>query len=221
MTNLGAILVAVGQKFADLFRPAAQRGFDAGTYKGRRRTMVAICVGHSRSGDRGARSVGGVYEWDFNHPVAYRVAASLEHRNIAAKVVDVYDGSGYNASMAWLGRHLADMGADLAVELHFNAATGKAEGYEQLYWHTSREGARLAWKLNAAHERWYPDARNRGVKPKGALDRGALFLRLTPCPAVIVEPFFGDNPDEWDAYSMDPMRLAECYAEGITDYLTT
>mgnify|MGYP000182405306 CR=1 FL=1 len=31
---------------------------------------VAICVGHSRINDSGAKSVGGVSEWEFNHAVA-------------------------------------------------------------------------------------------------------------------------------------------------------
>lgn len=225
MKNLAAIFSALVQEIGDLFRSAEEREFDTGwwNFSGnhkRRKPVVAICVGHSRSGDLGARSIVGESEWEFNQPIAYLVAEILERRNIHARVIDVYDGSGYSASMSWLGRHLVELNARLAIEMHFNAAGSDAHGYEYLHWYNSAEGKRLATELADAHAERFPNARRRGVKALTSSSRGSQFVRKTPCPAVICEPFFGSNDDEWRPYANAPGHLAEVYAQGITNFLT-
>lgn len=214
MTNLGAIFSAVFQSLLDPFRRKENRGFD--TFQ---RPMIAICVGHSRSGDRGAKSIGGVYEWDFLQPLAYDLKQELARRGIDSRVIDVYDGSGYAAAMTWLGRHLVDIKPKAAVELHFNSAGPTAHGYEHLFWKRSTSGERFATSLNVAHGDRFPTARNRGIKGLGLRDRGGLFLRVTPCPACIIEPFFGSNGDEWREYSARAQDLVESWAAGIAHYL--
>jgi N-acetylmuramoyl-L-alanine amidase len=61
---------------------------------------------------------------------------------------------------------------------------------------------------------------NRGIKAKVSGERGGEFLKLTHCPAVIAEPFFGDNPQEWQVASSSVSAMAEAMATGICDYLT-
>jgi N-acetylmuramoyl-L-alanine amidase len=51
-------------------------------------------------------------------------------------------------------------------------------------------------------------------------ERGGEFLKLTHCPAVIAEPFFGSNPQEWQTASSSVSAIAEAMATGIIDYLT-
>lgn len=216
MRNFGALLSAIFQTLTDPFRPKSMRGYDTASapQSGRK---VAICVGHSRSGDKGAMSTGGVSEWEYWQPIAYRIKEVLESLGIKAMIVDVYDGGSYGASMSWLGKHLAEWGATQAVELHFNAAGSDATGFEYLYWGRSKAGRQLAKALHDQHANEFPNARSRGIKGKSASDRGALFLRRTPCPAVICEPFFGSNHVEWSYYKDRVEHLSQMIARGIAN----
>ena len=183
--------------------------------------MIALCVGHSRKGDRGAASVGKVAEWDYNAEVADLTLAELRRRGVAAAVYNKYDGLGYSAAMNWLGRKLRDDCASAAVELHFNAAGPQAKGCEFLYWHKSSAGLALARFIHGAHRLQFPEQTDRGVKGRTADDRGALFLQWTPCPAVICEPFFGSNHWEWFDFSDAQKALAHGYARGISDWVNS
>lgn len=179
---------------------------------------VAICVGHSRDGDDGAESVTGIFEWAYNHTLAGFVKEALRIRGIESEVIDHYKGNGYTAAMHDAAAQIAHYGADIALELHFNSADASANGFEYLFWHNSNKGARLAASLLGAHTKAFPQFKNRGPKPIDANDRGGSFLRLTNCPAVICEPFFGSNEHEWDFYSTNYSKLAEVYADAIVTY---
>lgn len=186
---------------------------------------VALCVGHSRlvgtRAEGGARSVSGVSEWEYNSKLARLIAEELHDKHgISALVIDRYQGGSYGSAMAWVGatlRHEGDIA--LAVELHFNAADGKARGHEWLYWHSSAKGKLGATKMHLAFAAAFPPGKipMRGVKAKGASDRGALFLKETPCPAVIAEPFFGDNSEDWKLANDFPGTIARAMARGIAD----
>jgi N-acetylmuramoyl-L-alanine amidase len=183
--------------------------------------LVAICVGHSRSGDDGAESVSGVSEWQFNQDLARMVAAELELLGVQSFVVDEYEGNGYGAAMRWVSSHLEQKHASLALELHFNAANGGARGHEWLFWASSKRSSRLATCLLARYQTAFPEIPMRGIKPKTAGDRGAEFLKLTHCPSVICEPFFGDNKEDWQTAISRKPDIARAIAAGIHDYLTT
>jgi len=180
---------------------------------------VAICVGHSRAGDLGAYSVDGTSEWAYNSGVAADLCAILDERGIENVLIDRYWGGGYALSISWLADKIRDMDCQLALELHFNAAGGHAKGFEYLFWHTSPKGRAMAEKLNAAQELAIGKFPSRGAKPRTASHRGSLFLRQTHCPAVICEPFFGDNLDEWRYYSRRQNELATIYADAIESWL--
>ena len=83
--------------------------------------MIAILIGHSRRGDRGAVSCGGVSEWHYNRDVAEHLAADLGAAGVANKVYPVYPRSSYGGAMRWLAAELKKDGAEAAVELHFNS----------------------------------------------------------------------------------------------------
>lgn len=188
---------------------------------------VAICVGHSRlangSVEGGARSVTGVSEWEYNSRLARLIAAALHDvHGISASVIDRYEGGGYSAAMAWVGRRLrAEGDIALAVELHFNAANGKARGHEWLHWHGSDKGKRAAVEMHLAFSKAFPQIPARGVKAKDDTERGAGFLKQTPCPAVICEPFFGDNREDWKIAKDFPASIARVMARGIANALAT
>lgn len=178
---------------------------------------VGIVVGHARRGDDGALAVDGTSEYAYNCMVADAIASFLAVPTVVVKDIPA---DSYPAAMNWLASELRATNCTLAVELHFNASgTGNATGHEYLYWHDSQSGKALAASLSDAHCAAWPADKNRGIKPKDAGDRGAHFLSKTHCPAVIAEPFFGDNPAQWSRYGAAHVALAEMLAAGITRYL--
>jgi N-acetylmuramoyl-L-alanine amidase len=181
--------------------------------------MIAICVGHSRPGDRGASSIDGTSEHAYNLPLAIQIALELCRREIQATVFDSYTGATYGQAMRWLADQIRQANATAAIELHFNAATGDARGSEWLYWHSSAASQSLATSFRTAHTAAFPWQPCRGIKPRDAEDRGALFLRYTHCPAIICEPFFGDNPAEWSLFSQLRDQLALACATALADWI--
>lgn len=182
-------------------------------------SVIGICIGHSRSGDKGAVNTDGVSEHTFNSEVGHLTANLLRKEGYAVHVIDKYSGGSYSGAIRWIADYLKKVGATLAVELHFNSAGPYAEGHEWLHWHRSVKGQKLASSFNQAFKESFPEAKVRGVKPADKEDRGSLFLRLTRCPAIILEPFFGSNKKETEFYTQNKSVLASTYAKALTDYL--
>jgi N-acetylmuramoyl-L-alanine amidase len=178
--------------------------------------VIAVCVGHSRRGDDGAVGWDGTTEWQFNSDLAERVAVLLENSGHEVETINHYAASYYPQAMTWLANELAHMKPVLAVELHFNsAATRAASGHEWLYWHGSEAGRHVAGCLEAAMKLRFPDRLRRGVKMITEKDNGSGFVRKMPCPAVVAEPFFGSNEDDWTVVACQPDKLASALANGL------
>lgn len=187
--------------------------------KAKKLKRVAICVGHSRIGDKGALSVGGVDEWRYNKKVADILQNHLRHQGVQSVVFDDYPAESYSRAMDWLGQSVAKEKCDIAIELHFNSySSTKAEGYEYLYYHASNNGRRLAEYFRKAQSETFKVQKDRGIKPIEADGRGAGFLRSVAPPAVICEPFFGSSPKEWILMENKHSLLADVYARAIVDY---
>jgi N-acetylmuramoyl-L-alanine amidase len=188
------------------------------------KSMVAICVGHSRKingrTEGGAVAVDGTQEWAYNNELAGMIWRELRYADINCFVVDEYHGTGYTDAMKWLASHLDGRGAKLAIELHFNASSGGARGHEWLHWGSSLKSQTFAEALHDSFKASFPAAKDRGVKGKSVSDRGAEFLRLTKCPAVIAEPGFGDNTEDWRMLTQSKDEVAKAIANGIIHYLT-
>lgn len=181
--------------------------------------MIAICVGHSRLGDKGALSVDGVSEWNFNYGIAQRVKRHLEGLGHEVAVISSYPRNSYGSAMAWLAGELSKIHAEAALELHFNSSEDEqSNGHEWLHWNSSPRGKALAKALQSRMQNTFPTLRSRGLVPISSGDRGAQFLRLTPCPAVICEPFFGTNHKEWELFNDQAELYAEALALGIDDW---
>ena len=180
---------------------------------------VAICIGHSRIGDKGARSVGGISEWIYNSEVATLLAKQLKQRGIASAIIDDYPCESYSGAMSWLSKEVDKINADVAIELHFNSfSSSSAEGYEYLYYAGSAEGKRLALCIHKAHQSKSVAQKDRGAKPIERKDRGGHFVTMVKPPAVICEPFFGSSPKEWVLLGQKPAVVADIYATGIFNY---
>jgi len=180
---------------------------------------VAICVGHSRRGDKGADSISGVTEWEYNKKVADILQAQLRHQGITSVVFDEYPADSYGGAMNWLARAIRKEECDIAIELHFNSfANENAAGYEYLYYTGSKNGERLANCFLKAHGDSFTAQTSRGVKSTDTVQRGAAFLRRVPPPAVICEPFFGSSPKDWAAFEYKGLLLAGAYTQAIVEY---
>lgn len=184
---------------------------------------IALCLGHGRDGDEGNIGAGGVSEEDYNLPLIEELQAELSKRGIQSVIISHYAGNGYSAAMNWLASELKELGVTAAIEFHYNAYEGESSGHETLYWESSKRGITLAKSILQALDQEFPDHPSRGIQPKSANDRGALFLSLTHCPAVIAEPFFGDNPTEWARFSSADgvAQLVQAYANGISNWIAT
>jgi len=187
--------------------------------------MIALCVGHSRPvngrPEGGAVSRGGLSEWAYNSRLAGILSSILTASGQPARVWDHYEGAGYGSAMRWLADDLRAAGATAAVELHFNDAENtNASGHEWLHWHASAASRALAGSLEKHMKIAVPEIRARGLKPITHAERGAEFLRLTSCPAVIAEPFFGSSPLDWAiAAGAGQQRLAAAMAAGLAAWL--
>ncbi|MEM1083238.1 MAG: N-acetylmuramoyl-L-alanine amidase [Verrucomicrobiota bacterium] len=182
---------------------------------------IALCLGHGREGDEGNVGFGGESEEEYNFPLLSAVASRLESRGFKVSVITDYEGKGYTAAMTWLAHKLRTIGATCALEFHFNAANKRARGHEVLHWEGSQVGVTLAGSLLRALDEEFPEQPSRGLKPRSSRNRGALFLSLTHCPAALLEPFFGDQRDDWKKFSsaQEFKRLANAYAEGVCDWI--
>jgi N-acetylmuramoyl-L-alanine amidase len=187
--------------------------------------LIALCVGHSRfigaRRDGGAVSVGGISEWDYNLPLAERIASRLSDFRVRSIIVSHYLGGGYSSAMRWLAGHLREIGVAGAIELHFNSASPTARGHEWLYWASSPSSRLLAEELDNSMSMQLPPniLPVRGPKPRNSKSRGAEFLRLTHCPAVIAEPFFGSNAEDWHLAATQQNKFVHAIANGIDEWL--
>ena len=184
---------------------------------------VALCVGHSRRGDNGAVAAdGSTQEWTFWRRVAHLAKRGRMAYDPQVAVYDVYAGRSYTEAMSDCAARVRDFNADCAIELHFNAYNGIAQGREAFYWHSSPNGESLAKCILEVQERrvameggGFPF---RGAKPATRDTRGAQFLRKTHCPAIIWEGWFGDNLQEWAFYSQREDMVADILAECICEW---
>lgn len=187
-------------------------------------TKVALCIGHSRKiagkPEGGAVSVGKVNEHTYNLDLAKRVQLWLSDFDIDSFIVSEYEGNGYTSAQKWLASHIKAKGATVSIELHFNSADSPtATGHEWLFWSSSKKGRILAKELDLMMLEMFPDFKKRGIKPIGGDQRGGAFLRLTHCPAVICEPFFGSNREDWELATDKKEDLAQAIALGIRHYI--
>ena len=88
-----------------------------------------------------------------------------------------------------------------SFELHFNAASPKAQGCEALYYYKNEEARMIAEKYCSLM------VQEMGIKSRGAKalrdgDRGFGFVQKQKPTALILEPFFGSNIEDCKNFDM-------------------
>lgn len=173
---------------------------------------VAIVVGHEQNAQGAVNKTHGVTEFQFNSELASLIQEALDHEGIDNVVV--FRENGYSQLPYDINR----TSADIALELHANAANTVAKGCETLYWHTSKNGKRLASCIQDSILGIYKPLADRKIKPKNQGDRGATVLRKTSMPCVILEPFFIDNNQDYKYAKKNIEVLAFSIVDGIKQY---
>jgi N-acetylmuramoyl-L-alanine amidase len=172
-------------------------------------TLVVV-VGHERKAPGAAFALGG-NEYHYNSEVASKMKSYADQKYPNMKVEVVFrDGVGISGAY----KKAKALNPDACIELHYNAFNKQAFGTETL---TSVEDKdqKFAKIIQAkCCEVFERHGQSRGLKVLSRGGRGGQSLYGMPGSAnCLVEPFFGDNPDE--------AKLAqdkqEAYAHGLVD----
>lgn len=180
--------------------------------------QAAILIGHTPG--TGADAFDGVNEWEWNEVVRDLVLEKLDKLGVNAISIQRTELN-YGDAVEAYAEDINKMDSIKAiVELHFNSSDSEdAEGYE--YIENGDLGARLARVLANSHGKTFPWQKSRGHNGirKPFRGRGNQFLKAFREAAVICEPAFGSNKDEWT--KMRDMRdeYASSIATGILNYL--
>lgn len=150
------------------------------------------------------------------HEYHSRVVKHLNHPD-----VDIYHRmrtTSYSRATQDLAQRVNSKHYDLVMELHFNAfdqvANNIGVGTEAIIYLGSQKAREAGERYCEAVSEKYGTT-NRGVKEHGTGMRGHLFLRSMRAPAIIAEPFFGD---EYEAqYFSDPKHYAEVLLDVLYD----
>ena len=169
--------------------------------------LCALVVGH-RASAKGAVSVGDVSEWDYNRALAEAIKNQVEGVRLGVIYRDDHEDG-----LEELPGQLNALDPDFVVSLHFNSVGFAADGSEVCYYPGSTEGKKLA-ELLLAEILEALQLSNRGVKPRPDL----AVLAGTTMPAVLGEPFFGSDEEDWQAAVERKDLLARAYARAIEQY---
>lgn len=176
---------------------------------------TAIVVGHTEDSPGACSPHNISCEWEFN----FGIATELYLREIAD--IFLYDtyAHGYTSMIHRNAKKLNKEKYDLIIELHYNSATPSATGCEALYYHREDENFDEQKIGEYFVDNWseITGLKNRGVKRLTKNDRGyvAVYAPIGNC--LILEPFFGSNPDDVKVmieHYWDYVNLIEDLAKG-------
>jgi len=171
---------------------------------------VTINGGHYPGRDSGAVGHTGLQEASVTCDMMAQVACYL--RAVSCVVLEVQENV-----LSQITDASNRFGADVFVSIHCNAATNTdAKGTETFCIATGGDSEKLATCIQ-----------KQIVSSLGTVDRGVktdnfYVLRLTDCPAVLVETAFISNEDDEKMLADENIRdqFAAAIARGITDYLS-
>jgi N-acetylmuramoyl-L-alanine amidase len=171
---------------------------------------ITINGGHYPGHDSGAVGQTGLQEADVTCDMMEKVASYL--RAVSCEVLEVQENV-----LSEITNASNQFGADLFVSIHCNAATNRdAKGTETFCYTTGGESEKLATCIQ-----------QQVVNSMETVDRGVktgnfYVLRLTDCPAVLVETAFISNKDDEMLLADEKIRdhFAAAIARGITDYIS-
>jgi N-acetylmuramoyl-L-alanine amidase len=228
---LGLALLLAG---AAMLIPSGPDGeFVRAPSRGKGRITVVIDAGHGGHDNGAARN--GLREKDLTLDTALRLESKLRKRGFAVVMTRRDDRFIDLAERCAVANRIPRA---LFVSIHFNDnATASGDGVETFYASAKTTSSDAGWSLAGWFtERPEPSPMDNGlglaravqnavIAGVGAVDRGVkqanfAVVRLTRCPAVLVEGGFINNPVRARRIAMPEYRerLAEGIAEGVSEY---
>lgn len=194
-------------------QPLTTSGVDFTTLKGK---VISIFIGHQPGG--GARG-----ERNYNKRVAFFMAEYLEKCGATVEIFEHRFTSYTKRQKDTIGRMKKAMNpdADVCTELHYDDVDNEnVSGHHYQYLghpelaiaHRDRLEAFLA-SHGRTSKRRYSD----GIY-KNKSGNGSGFLKLTPCPACLTEPFMRSNPDDWEFWKGKHAEMALINVEALAIY---
>lgn len=172
---------------------------------------MKVCIDAGHGGKDPGAAGGGTTEKQIALDVANRVAQKLQNSGIA--VVMTRD-SDYFVELSDRAKIANNAGADVFVSIHCNSGASTATGAEVWHYPGAVKDGKLAQHI---HDRLI--ART-GQRDRGVKQENYAVLRLTKCPAALVELGFISNTHE--GYRMRTVEYQEAASaaivEGIKDY---
>jgi N-acetylmuramoyl-L-alanine amidase len=175
---------------------------------------VALIVGHSedKQGAVGREPNGGtVTEFKFNTKLV-NLVAPLISRFCECKVIY------REKSISEVVEKVNELSPHVAFSFHANAFNGRASGSETVYYCYSYLGERVA-AIMLSRIVSALGLKDRGTKGKAGRSRGVPLLKGTKCPTVILEPFFIDNPKDFEVATNRFADLITELVKGIKESL--
>lgn len=184
---------------------------------------VAITAGHNAVSQGVRRN--GTTEFKFAKKIIPEVLARITHiEGIEVREFErKYQGSRtYPKEMRELHSRIDKWGAEVDIELHFNAFPREsAKGHEVVYFTRSSGGRKVAAVLDRAYDK-HLDNRDRNLKKVGKGERGSYGLRIGNSISIIGEPCFAKELNEFKEGGSQRENLIKAYVaffENIADAL--
>ena len=175
---------------------------------------IAVVIGHNEIAQGATRVTDGRTEYDWNSELASLI---WEHDPLNVKVFRRVRGGGYSQEIDRVYKEVDDWGADVSIELHFNASGNpNVSGGETLSSGTS--GSLKLAKLIRSYASEALGLKDRGVKIRRRHERGGRSLWQGKAPAVITEPYFGSNTKDCLRADKHMDELAEAYYRACINY---
>lgn len=178
---------------------------------------IFISAGHSNvSGrDRGALGVNGTIEGELT--VALRKKVVSELNRLGANPITDIDRNVTRETVTFMIRNLVSR--DIAIDIHFNAATKTATGTEVLIPFKSSEFERHLGNLLSYNIATVLGIRNRGLKTEADSARGRLIFMTPNCENILIEVCFITNENDMKLYNEKQNQVATIIAKCIISSL--
>lgn len=174
---------------------------------------IAIVVGHT-SRSQGAVSIDGTSEFAWNS----RLAQMIHDENPnTTRIFNRPAHLGYSRGIDFCYSEVDRWGAKCSVELHFNSNAKRGPSGVLTLSSGTPGSLDLAREV---HSRCVAvmETRDRGVEVRTRHMRGGRSLWQGKSPAIMAEPFFGSNPEDWRRANARMEYLAEAIYRGCVAF---
>lgn len=171
---------------------------------------IAINAGHYPGRDQGVSGATGLVEVSVTSDIMTRIAVYL--RLVGYEVLEVQEHVLQKITAATNG-----FAADAFVAIHCNfASNSDIKGTETFFYAKGEDSEQLATCIQGQI------VNSLGTEDRGVTTGNFYVLRLTKCPAALVEMGFMSNPEDEMLLGDEIMRdqFAAAIARGITDYFS-